>query len=213
MLPVNEKTNISLGNSDKGMIYHTHTKPEYTERKYQHLYILSDDEINEGDWCLDTLHNHVFQFGVFRGSSNSNKKIISTTNEFLEIVSEGINPVYQKLPQPSQSFIEKYVEEYNKGNIITEVMVEYKGACYNCGEYHENSVLCMDMYSGEYDPEQEPFIPKINEGNTITISNVKDTYTREEVRDLLDKLWDNIMDNSYNKTNSKEYDKWVDENL
>jgi hypothetical protein len=25
------------------------------------------------------------------------------------------------LPQPSQSFIEKFVEEYNKGNVITEV--------------------------------------------------------------------------------------------
>lgn len=29
------------------------------------------------------------------------------------------------LPQPSQSFIENFVEQYNLGNIITDVMVEY----------------------------------------------------------------------------------------
>jgi len=30
------------------------------------------------------------------------------------------------LPQPSKSFIEKYVEEYNKGNQIVDVLVEYE---------------------------------------------------------------------------------------
>ena len=30
------------------------------------------------------------------------------------------------LPQPSKQFIEKYIEEYNKGAVITDVLVEYE---------------------------------------------------------------------------------------
>jgi hypothetical protein len=129
MLSTNEKSNISLGDSGKGLIYHTHTKPEYDKRTYQHLYILSDDEIKEGDWCLFKqiigseykLCKITYKFGNQLTSllENGNKqeeasqyykKIIATTDESLG------------LPQPSQSFIEKFVEEYNKGNVITEVI-------------------------------------------------------------------------------------------
>jgi hypothetical protein len=95
----------------------------------QHLYILSDDEIKEGDWCLFKqiigseykLCKITYKFGNQLTSllENGNKqeeasqyykKIIATTDESLG------------LPQPSQSFIEKFVEEYNKGNVITEVI-------------------------------------------------------------------------------------------
>ena len=30
------------------------------------------------------------------------------------------------MPQTPKSFIQKFIEEYNKGNVITEVMVEYE---------------------------------------------------------------------------------------
>jgi hypothetical protein len=45
---------------------------------------------------------------------------------------EATKKVFIPLPQPSQQFIEKYIEEYNKGNIITDVLVEYE-LCNNVG--------------------------------------------------------------------------------
>ena len=46
------------------------------------------------------------------------EKIIATTD--ISLVKE------YNLPQPSQQFIQKYIEEYNRGNIITDVLVEYE---------------------------------------------------------------------------------------
>ena len=55
------------------------------EGQPQHLYILSDDEIKEGDWCI--YNNH---FVKYSKPSNSYfyKKIIATTNP--DLIKEGI---------------------------------------------------------------------------------------------------------------------------
>ena len=42
------------------------------------------------------------------------REVLATTDDSL------------RLPQPSQQFIQKYIEEYNRGNIITDVLVEYE---------------------------------------------------------------------------------------
>ena len=90
-----------------------------TPTQLQHLYIISDDEIKENNTHFYNPHsgqlhisgNHTDYIAI---NKNGCKKIIATTD-----VSLG-------LPQPSQQFIEKYIEEYNKDNIITDVLVEYE---------------------------------------------------------------------------------------
>jgi hypothetical protein len=80
----------------------------------QHLYIISDEEIKVGDWCIDK-NNCIYKQEtdkIFQTFTNSNK-IITTTDKSLE------------LPEPSPEFIDKFIREYNKGNVIEEVMVEY----------------------------------------------------------------------------------------
>ena len=103
----------------------------------QHLYIISDDEIKDGDYfladnrlnttsnkglpnwvlckCTKVKNSWVYCNEIPDEGHNGDwcKKIIATTDESLN------------LPQPSQQFIQKYIEEYNKGNIITDVLVEY----------------------------------------------------------------------------------------
>ena len=94
----------------------------------QHLYIISDDEIKENDYCLNLETNTVFKMHKHGlPTSNRNKKIIATTDTSLLKLRTDV-PEYwsDPLPQPSQQFIEKYIEEYNKGNIITDIKVEYK---------------------------------------------------------------------------------------
>ena len=165
----------------------------------QHLYFLSDEEIKEGDWvyCLregfePVLKQKVNPIGV--NNDKMFKKIIATTDRSLEVVSKGINPVYEKLPQPSTSFIEKFVEEYNKGNVITEVMVEYE---YNSYSTKTNGELTADLKL------------KINPDNTIDINMPKDSWSREEVVELIQKYSKECTGWPWFETD----EKWIEENL
>ena len=125
-----------------------------TPTQLQNLYFLSDDEIKEGDWIYENNLNQETQIyqvykrdnklGFFRfrnvwiplSKQNSVKKVIATTDVSLEIFDKELSDMHSVkvnilLPQPSQQFIQKYVEEYNKGNIITDVLVEYDKATYD----------------------------------------------------------------------------------
>ena len=74
----------------------------------QHLYILSDDEIKEGDWYLLD-DNTINKASANLRYKNHEKKIIASTDSSL------------KLPRPSNEFNKKYCEEGG----INEVLVEY----------------------------------------------------------------------------------------
>jgi len=92
----------------------------------QHLYILSDEEIKEGDWFVSG-NGKLWQYN----SSNQtvpdlgSKKVIASTDKSIH---GGDNPnvkISQHMPELSEGFIKKYIERYNAGNPLTEVMVEY----------------------------------------------------------------------------------------
>lgn len=97
----------------------------YSNGNYQpqDLYILSLDEfeiIKDGDWVIpNDYNNSVWQFKQdpcplpFWGCADNCKKVIATTDKAL------------KLPEPSSGFIKKYIEKYNSGNPIVDIMVEY----------------------------------------------------------------------------------------
>ena len=126
MLPTDEKASIiGLYKDTKQLVFNNPNNKDIPRGIPQHLYILSDEEIKEGDWIYRFNSKDVFKADSFlihlieRNSTEICKKIIATTDSFLNIwilnhngLSEG---EYQTtLPQPSQQFIEKYVEEYNK---------------------------------------------------------------------------------------------------
>jgi hypothetical protein len=146
-----------------------------TPTQLQNLYIISDDEIKEGDWFLYyNKYNQIEGVAKFikeEGENNTlvekyskttgfskfyigilgckKHKIIATTDTSLgnyiwkqtnkksksynvQQNIETTKKVFIPLPQPSQQFIEKYIEEYNKGNVITAILVEYE-LCNNVG--------------------------------------------------------------------------------
>jgi hypothetical protein len=165
----------------------------------QHLYFLSDDEIKKDDWVimLDSFGN-VFsnpQQYINPETQHLNKglrKIIATTN--LSIILPEKFPSFTTLPQPSKSFIQKYIESYNKGNIIDSVNVEY---------------------SGEYDPHYggyyaETIELKVNQkDNTITIKPIKNNWSKEEVNLLIKNF---CIDNNID-IKSYEINNWIEKNL
>lgn len=180
MLPTNEKAGLVL-NPSTNKIQHIdfeRSSKYYTDASFicNHLYILSDDEIKEGDWCIESGFNRIFQIekeSLTKDYIKNCKKIIATTDTSLctQVFRKDGTPTSNYsfvLPQPSQSFIEKYVAEYNKGNMITDVLVEYEAI----GNWrHAAFVHTQD-------------IPKVSKNNTITIKKMKDSWTREEVLKL-----------------------------
>jgi hypothetical protein len=190
MLPTNQKTNgmicKDITGQDKIIAIKTKHLMEHEDYiGHHHLYIISDDEIKEGDWIITNIHNKIEQ--VLNNQTSLKfyqkraKKIIATTDTSLyihqkETVSSPERVFY--LPQPSQQFIQKYIEEYNKGNVITDILVEYE-IKFDGKEYVDE----LDAYG--YDKFKS--ILKVNpKDNTITIKKVKDSYTQEEVDRLLD---------------------------
>ena len=217
MLPTNEKAKIGDIVMSKFDDIHILTKNDGNEYAKtvtsQHLYILSDEEIKEGDWFVGFADGSIKPFVKQADEStvkinnwqlnkkgySSNKKIIATTDRSLKVfihttMAIDMDDCYESLPQPSQSFIEKFVDEYNKGNVITEVMVEYE----SIGAY------ANPKYNSDYQL-------KINSDNTINIINSKERWSREEVVEIFNKMFSTDIIDAYVK--KVDFDKWIEENL
>ena len=167
--------------------------PKDSTVQFWNLYIISDDEIKENNTHFYNPHsgqlhisgNHTDYIAI---NKNGCKKIIATTD-----VSLG-------LPQPSQQFIQKYVEEYNKGNIITDVLIEYE--LISNEEYFGNTVNPDNDVP--YFDEKLKINPK---DNTITIKKVKDSWNREEILNDIEQAIIQGLDIGQYR------DKWIKENL
>jgi hypothetical protein len=180
------------------------------------LYIVSDDEIKEGDWCYD-IHNYrpvryshrVSGLYFVRSTKYTKesdgysversqlKKIIATTDTSLDCgkalhgdfclnyIDKSIKfqrgeylKSHKILPQPSQQFIEKFVESY-KGEVITDVLVAYE----EYSDIYDKSFL-EEGYTVGIAPRKLRL--KVNpKDNTITIKKLKDSWNRDEVISLM----------------------------
>lgn len=178
MLPT-EKSNLFIINKEK-LSYSTIGGKVHKSDIYQpqHLYIISDDKLKDGDWCYDTHPKAEMKINQWQNSYNKIEslithcqKIIATTDKSLDFAPFGGQPILI-LPEPSQGFIKKYCE---KGG-IDEVMVEYD-------------------FIGGVNGQFKTAIPKISSDNTITIKSIKDTWNREEVMEICNKFESDLYKN------------------
>lgn len=169
---------------------------EYTTN---HLCVLSDEEIKKGEilpyvmcWTDGTyeLFNSNNSISESKRLSGLAKKIIATTDKLILKISKSINKEQFPdilVPQPSQSFIEYFISEYNKGNIITEVMVEYD-------VYYKDGYNNWLLYNKEFWDKtgNKPKFGtksqlKINPDNTINIKPIKNSKY-EDLYKAIDKI-------------------------
>lgn len=206
MLPTNKTANIGANNW-----YLQKTNILIINNLISNLYIISNNEIKQNDWCLNISKNIIYQKDNLPMDIMW-KKIIATTDTSLTINSiYGINnfdsnmfgdkseiiklPNLFKLPQPSQQFIEKYIDSYNKGEIITDVLVEYEQKKY---------IITLDTCGNN-------IVPKINyKNNSITIKNLKNSWNREEIKLLIEKY-----QNTFGTVNASStfVQNWIKKNL
>jgi hypothetical protein len=193
----------------------------------QHLYIISDEEIQEGDWCIMFRINDIplvlkYKYGnkeTMFANSLPSKKILAATDSSLRIARKNSHPnsIWKLdgtlLPTLSKEFISLYIEEYNKGNVIEEVEVEYEIKDVNpmSLSWKEDYLRFGLMHKSNMQKR-----PKLNSNNEINIRLIKESWNREELDILLKKHELDIVnylksDCPYAKPSF--HHKWIKENL
>lgn len=205
MLPTKDKSQVCLNtyinntHNCSNLLFNLVPTFNYEDAKsmgfeYQHLYITSDDEIKEGDWCWDEINDKIFQFihfnsGVLHSNSHSQhegqcQKIIATTDKSLKankikdlFTQEGENKFYN-LPQLPKAFI----KDYCKVSGIDEVIVEYEPK----NQLSNLTIRNIDKY----------LRVKTNSTNEILLYPVKNSWNREEVEEIVD-LYESIINGDF----------------
>lgn len=155
----------------------------------QNLYIVSDEKFNEGDWIL--ADNNVIKLNK---GDNYNmlyhcKKIVASTDKSLN------------LPEPSPEFIKKFVEEYNKGNLITYVNVDFIFNTTN-EDWSKRPVQLEGFYT-----------PKMDKNNFITITKIKESWNKDEIKELFNKFRKDFPLHRGIQIMDNDLDTWINENL
>lgn len=150
-----------------------------TNAKFQHLYLVSDEEIKVRDWIYNPKGTPNIQHhtnNVPQDNRNYGwRKIVATTDKLCidrnykfvdNTPAKGFEGFNVYLPLIPQSFIEKYVEVNGK---IEEVMVNW--------ETFEGEWLTELDHCPYVEPISRPILRK---DNTVIISKVKDTWNYDE---------------------------------
>ena len=200
LFPTNEKAviHVTYGVMKDSSTYEK-LNPKYISDKITipyHLYITSDDAIKGGDWYYDDWTKTISKTNIDIKKCSDYFKIIAATDKSLEIVSKGINPVYEKLPEPSLKWLNYFIDQYDKGSIITKVMVDYEE---NYNEEWDD--LTDDTNQNTHTVKS--IILKLNPDNTINIKSIKNKYSKEELLEFV--MWYSGMDR--NKI-EKQFDKY-----
>ncbi|HWY09696.1 MAG TPA: hypothetical protein VN026_00150 [Bacteroidia bacterium] len=181
------------------------------DAKPQDLYVVSGEEVKVDDWGIGYatgfkgkgakhfLFKHDdSKMAKLNAICAGNRKVIATTTELEVKEKRYLIPdepfEYFELPKLPQDFIEKYIKEWNDGNVIKEVLLEY-----------ESNVLMEDG-----DDLSEMWQLKLNPDNTVIVHLVTEEkkYTRTEVKALFDKATYELSA-MYSK---EEKDKWFNKN-
>jgi hypothetical protein len=137
-----------------------------TEKSHKtplHLYVLSD-ELTKGEKCWH--YNHIFKT-ISKKASTGYRKIISTTDKSISAGQDRFLEGYMvnTFPQPSLEFILIYVDAFNSGKPIVNILVEYKSLLHK-GEIIDDS----------YPKDFPTHTLKISKEDTITIKKLEETW-------------------------------------
>lgn len=190
----------------------------------QHLYILSDEELKEGDWFIQydsalapnkitEYHLEIIKDGIH---GKDWKKIIATTDRSLVVnVSKSLG-VTRELPNIPLKFVKQYIEKYNQRKQIKKVLVEY------VDDYSKNDQLII-MENEGIDIRSPYQKIKIHENNYVSVKPKKiKKYKRKEVIKIMKKFKEEtelfstssiVKENKSVMTIEQIENKWIEENL
>lgn len=166
-------------------------------RKSYHLYITSNDEIKEGDWIYHRIK------GVFKYSNDIDTikskitlfKIIATTDTELH---------KDRVAKIGLPFIEKYISEYNKGNQIKEIDVEF--------EQGYEGLLDFIPYYDSINIDKLILKPKLRSDGTIIIHKIQEVFTKEDMKNAYNAGASKLEKYLKKEVDNLHFETWFEQN-
>lgn len=198
-LRLDNLNNISFEPHIKGLLYNK------LQHVYQHLYIISNEEIKESDWYYcnnaDSIAQAAFNFSKFP-NQKAKVKIIATTDKSLTTgeceeaddchnYPAECNPCkrLKQLPQIPESFVKAYAEQVG----IDEVQLEYT--------YREEE---KDIDIGRTSESYAVIELKLNENNTVVIYQIKHSSRKDVLNEVYNKWLRNV---------DAQFANWLEEEI
>lgn len=113
MLSTKKESNIVADDQSKALVWLDN--PNSALWGFQHLYLVANDEIKNGDYCYDKVLNLTFTIDEF-----ADFKYVNQTDNVLKIIAT--TDISLGLPLIPKSFVEAFVKKQGK---ITEANVEF----------------------------------------------------------------------------------------
>lgn len=223
MLPTTQETNITKSITSD-YLYHSSTLEKaklhfkHEGATYQHLYIVSSEEIKEG-WIigLDDKVHYVNEVGTYPkviiASTDLSLKTLDHTNTF-------DNSTDKVIPRPSDDFIKKYCE---LNGDIKDVLVEYQIEYYEPLSDNTITSACHPPFPADnIDLSKigmKRYKLKVAQDNTISIIKKPEDklYTKDEVINLIKSFADDCEKDKeltyYNGRNGAGEKVWKGTNL
>lgn len=210
MLPTEKASYLTHRAADGELMYSYKLFANHGEtiNTNQYLYFTSKREIKEGDFFLDGTT-------IYSTPNERTLKAINVDDRACFKIEATTDPSLE-LPLIPQSFIEKYVEKQGK---IDEVMIDINEIedVESLSNYDENEIwlngelmMCYDHRITTGRDKYLATIPfiKTRPDNTVIVSKVKDTWTRDEVIELIGKY-----DEKFAHTSMATFSEWINNNL
>lgn len=161
----------------------------------QHIYIVSDEEVNNGDWCLPFLNGIEIQNKIYKVINNEthfeDKKIILTNNT--DLIKDGVKSI-------DNDFILWVIENKDTLETISQLNEE---------ESNDSEIISLDkllsyyvdISVGEMKISLHQII--INAYNNGLKFNAEKIYSKEQMREAIAEAWNSSEDNEDDETFSQ----------
>ena len=234
MLPTDQRpTNGNILLLHKNKLYKPLTGAEF--RKFiangfvpQHLYFTSNEEAKDGDLVIPDYpyNNSVWKFKEapcplpYWGNKKTCKKIIASTDVYLGCPEGEKSTISHLYPQANVDFIDTFMSEFNKGILISEVLikevVDYSHNCYmsvaECRENQGNNMDCEGCHLSKTKlfVDDDDFTVNVIYYPNLPVDVVDEKlYTPTEVKQKMKDAMSFILLNP--ESSISETKEWIDE--
>ena len=209
LIPTDKPSNITIRKRTGELVYDAEpfTHDEWDVISNQNIYITSDEEIKEGDWCLELQTGKIFRAGLSVGTDYEDlfKKIILTTDQ--DLIKDGVQAI-------DDEFLEWFVKnpsceyvEVGKTNKLID----------NYAEKHEYKwEVKYQIYIPKKEPKQHvEFINNNIEEFDNKLKEVKQETLEEVVfiKKAIDFYWSQYNSNHIDNLKDFEVSKKIIEQL
>lgn len=166
-----------------------------------HIIITSDDKLSISDLMFDTEDEHILICESLKYLNTGRwKKIIAATKS-----------LNKSLPKPSENWMEHFIKEYERGNRITNVQIEYD----YCGIHDKNVLGSEEVTMTDENIAIMGFKLKTTDNNEIII-NIEPVepilYTEEDVKEFFELYRKYVDDFPSVRTTRNKLNKWFENN-